>query len=113
MNPEQARQAIGETFRQKFDDIRFLNCIRNLVNQLDESKKQTWTLKKAAFEDYGVSSLSPGLPSPRGYPGSPVENVFQPQRGCVLRHAICRNPVGVDESIESFSQGSSFLATLG
>jgi len=52
MNPELARKTIGETFRQKFDDARFLYFIRNLVNQLDESKKQTWTLKKAAFEDY-------------------------------------------------------------
>src|SRR6266446_739155 len=52
MNPEQARKTIVETFRQKFDDARFLYLIRNLVNHLDESKKQTWTLKKAAFEDY-------------------------------------------------------------
>ncbi len=52
MNPEQARTTIVETFRQKFDDDRFLYFIRNLVNHLDESKKQTWTLKKAAFEDY-------------------------------------------------------------
>jgi hypothetical protein len=52
MNAQQARQTIGEAFRQKFDDARFLYFIRNLVNRLDESKKQTWTLKKAAFEDY-------------------------------------------------------------
>lgn len=52
MNPEQARQTIGETFRQKYDDACFLFFIRNLVNHLDESKRQTWTLKKAAFEDY-------------------------------------------------------------
>ncbi len=52
MNPELARQTIVATFRQKFDDARFLYFIRNLVNHLDESKKQTWTLKKAAFEDY-------------------------------------------------------------
>ena len=52
MNPEQSRQTIGETFRQKFDEPRFLYFIRNLVNRLDESKKQTWTLKKAAFEDF-------------------------------------------------------------
>jgi len=52
MNPELARKTIVETFRQKFDDGRFLYFIRNLVNHLDESKKQTWTLKKAAFEDY-------------------------------------------------------------
>jgi methylase of polypeptide subunit release factors len=52
MNPELARKTIVETFRQKFDDARFLYFIRNLVNDLDESKKQTWTLKKAAFEDF-------------------------------------------------------------
>ncbi len=52
MNPELARKTITETFRQKFDDARFLYFIRNLVNHLDESKKQTWTLKKAAFEDF-------------------------------------------------------------
>ena len=52
MNPELARKTIVETFRQKFDDARFLYFIRNLVNHLDESKKQTWTLKKAAFEDF-------------------------------------------------------------
>ena len=52
MNPEQARQTIVETFREKFEDVRFLYFIRNLVNHLDESKKQTWTLKKAAFEDF-------------------------------------------------------------
>ena len=52
MNPEQARQTIVETFREKFEGVRFLYFIRNLVNHLDESKKQTWTLKKAAFEDF-------------------------------------------------------------
>ena len=56
MNPDLARKTIGETFRQKFDDARFLYFIRNLVNPVsvtfDEFKKQTWTLKKAAFEDY-------------------------------------------------------------
>ncbi len=52
MNPELARKTIVETFRQKFDDARFLYFIRNLVNHLDENKKQTWTLKKAAFEDF-------------------------------------------------------------
>ncbi|HWZ94571.1 MAG TPA: N-6 DNA methylase [Opitutaceae bacterium] len=52
MNSEQARTTIVETFRKKFDDARFLYFIRNLVNHLDESKKQTWTLKKAAFADF-------------------------------------------------------------
>ena len=54
MNPDQARTTIGDTFRQKFDDARFLYFIRNLVNHLDESKKQTWTRQyiKAAFADF-------------------------------------------------------------
>jgi len=52
MNLEQAREIIGETFKQGFDEGRFLYFIRNLLNHIDESKKQTWTLKKAAFEDY-------------------------------------------------------------
>ena len=52
MNLDLARKTIAETFRQKFDDGRFLFFIRNLVNHLDESKKQTWTLKKAAFADF-------------------------------------------------------------
>jgi hypothetical protein len=52
MNPELARKTIGDTFRQAFDEGRFLYFVRNLLNHLDESKKQVWTLKKAAFEDY-------------------------------------------------------------
>ncbi len=54
MNPELARKTIVETFRQKFDDARFLYFIRNLVNHLDETKKQTWTHQyiKSAFEDH-------------------------------------------------------------
>jgi len=54
MNPEQARTTIGETFRQKFADDQFLYFIRNLVNLLDESKKQTWTRQyiKTAFADF-------------------------------------------------------------
>jgi hypothetical protein len=54
MNPELARKTIGETFRQKFDDTRFLYSIRNLVNHLDASKKRTWARQyiKAAFEDF-------------------------------------------------------------
>jgi hypothetical protein len=52
MNLELARKIISETFKQAFDEGRFQYFIRNLLNHLDESKKQTWTLKKAAFEDY-------------------------------------------------------------
>jgi hypothetical protein len=56
MNLELARDTIEKTFRQKFDDARFLYFIRNLVNHLDESddRKKTWTKQfiKAAFQDY-------------------------------------------------------------
>jgi hypothetical protein len=52
MNPELANKTIKDTFRQRFDDGRYLYFIRNLVNHLDESKRQTWTLKKAAFADF-------------------------------------------------------------
>ncbi|HVU09081.1 MAG TPA: Eco57I restriction-modification methylase domain-containing protein, partial [Verrucomicrobiae bacterium] len=58
MNLELARKTIAETFRQKFDDGKFLEFIRNLLNPqsvtFDETgdRKKTWTLKKAAFEDY-------------------------------------------------------------
>src|SRR5258706_3287701 len=52
MNLENARKIIGDTFRREFDEGRFQYFIRNLLNHLDESKRQTWTLKKAAFEDY-------------------------------------------------------------
>ncbi|MDA1272850.1 MAG: hypothetical protein O2960_02185 [Verrucomicrobia bacterium] len=55
MNLEQARKTIGETFRQKFDEPRFLCFIRNLVNHLDESKNQTWTLMKKMFQLRGSS----------------------------------------------------------
>jgi hypothetical protein len=37
MKPEQARQTIVETFRQKFDDARFLYFILNHLDHLDES----------------------------------------------------------------------------
>ncbi len=52
MNPELARKIIGDTFKQGFDESRFHYFIRNLLNRIDETKKQTWTLRKAAFEDY-------------------------------------------------------------
>jgi len=52
MNLEQARDCVEKTFRQEFEEGRFLYFIRNLVNHLDESKRQVWTLKKAAFEDH-------------------------------------------------------------
>ena len=38
----------------------------------------------------------------------------QPQRGCVLpRTTIRHNPVGVEDDFDSFTQGSSCLATAG
>jgi hypothetical protein len=40
MNPEQARTTIVETFRQKFDDARFLYFIRNLVNHSTNPKNR-------------------------------------------------------------------------
>ena len=52
MNPELARKIIGDTFTQAFDEGRFLYFIKNLLNRIDETKKQVWTLRKAAFEDY-------------------------------------------------------------
>jgi hypothetical protein len=52
MSPDQARQCVEQTFRQEFDEGRYLYFIRNLVNHLDESKRQTWTLKKKAFQGF-------------------------------------------------------------
>lgn len=52
MDRAQAITLVRDTFTQRFDDDRFTLFTRNLLNHLDESKKQTWTLKKAAFEDY-------------------------------------------------------------
>lgn len=52
MNPDQARRCVEQTFRQAFDESRYLHFIRNLINHLDETKRQTWTLKKAAFKDF-------------------------------------------------------------
>lgn len=52
MERSQAIALVRETFSHGFDEARFAHFVRNLVNHLDESKKQIWTLKKAAFEDY-------------------------------------------------------------
>jgi type I restriction-modification system DNA methylase subunit len=52
MDRAQATHLVRDTFTQRFDDTRFLHFTRNLLNHLDESKKQTWTLKKDAFKDY-------------------------------------------------------------
>jgi type I restriction-modification system DNA methylase subunit len=54
MDRAQAITLVRDTFTQRFDDDRFTLFTRNLLNHLDESgdRKKTWTLKKAAFEDY-------------------------------------------------------------
>jgi type I restriction-modification system DNA methylase subunit len=52
MDRAQAITLVRDTFTQRFDDERFTLFTRNLLNHLEESKKQTWTLKKAAFEDF-------------------------------------------------------------
>lgn len=52
MDRSQAIAIVHETFTGRFDAPRFTLFIRNLVNHLDESKKQVWTLKKDAFKDY-------------------------------------------------------------
>ena len=39
-------------------------------------------------------------------------NDSQPQRGCIIRRTpVCCNPVEVDDTFDSITQGSSFLAT--
>ena len=52
MERNQAISLVRDTFNQRFDESRFAHFIRNLVNHLDESKKQVWTLKKVAFEGF-------------------------------------------------------------
>jgi hypothetical protein len=59
MNPYQARDGVEKVFRQAFDEPRFLFFIRNLVNYLDEAKKQTWTLKKIDELVYALYGLTP------------------------------------------------------
>ena len=52
MELKQAISLVSETFTTGFDEARFALFVRNLVNHLDESKKQIWTLKKDAFKNY-------------------------------------------------------------
>ena len=52
MERSQAIALVRDTFTARFDDARFTLFVRNLVNHLDEAKKQVWTLKKDAFKDY-------------------------------------------------------------
>ena len=51
MDKSQATSLVRETFTNAFDKGRFLQFIRNLVNHLDESKAQNWTLIKDAYHD--------------------------------------------------------------
>ena len=54
MNPEQARACVAETFSQSFNRTRFLEFIRNLLNEFDESKAAQWnsTFIKDAFKSH-------------------------------------------------------------
>jgi len=52
MERSQAITLVRDTFTGRFDEARFTLFVRNLVNHLDETKKQVWTLKKDAFKDY-------------------------------------------------------------
>lgn len=67
MDRNQAISLVRDTFNQRFDESRFANFIRNLVNHLDESKKQVWSLKKVAFEGFVNHFMRLGTYSdPRG-----------------------------------------------
>ena len=60
------------------------------------------------------SVLQPRVGEPASLPWVTRFIFPQPQRGCVPGRSSKRhNPVGVDDSFRSFTQGSSFLATLG
>ncbi len=52
MERSQAIALVRETFTERFNEARFTYFVKNLVNHLDETKKQVWTLKKAAFQDH-------------------------------------------------------------
>jgi type I restriction-modification system DNA methylase subunit len=52
MERSQAIAIVRETFTERFNEARFTYFVRNLVNHLDETKKQVWTLKKAAFQEH-------------------------------------------------------------
>src|SRR5258708_31415103 len=51
MDKTQAIDLVRETFTSTFEKERFVHFIRNLVNHLDESKAQNWTLIKDAYRD--------------------------------------------------------------
>ena len=52
-----------------------------------------------------------------GYPGLVTKENPKPKRGCAIDWIriidLGHNPVGVAKSLMAFSEGSSFLATLG
>ena len=52
MERSQAIALVRNTFTQGFDEARFTHFVRNLLNHIDESKKQTWTYRKAAFQEH-------------------------------------------------------------
>src|SRR5258708_5227935 len=49
---DQAISLVRETFASSFDESRFRRFVRNLVNHLDESKRQVWSQNKTAFQGY-------------------------------------------------------------
>lgn len=61
----------------------------------------------------GIPSFSPRLPSLQGYLGSLVQSGTTPTGLRSSRPGNRRNPVGVGDSSDSGSQGSSCLATAG
>jgi type I restriction-modification system DNA methylase subunit len=44
MNREEAKNLVVKTFEQSFDESEFVFFIKNLLNDFDESKAQTWSL---------------------------------------------------------------------
>ena len=75
-----------------------------------QSKMSRMAARSRSFNPNGIVSSSPGLPSPRGYPGYSAGMGFNPN-GVASR--ADRNPVGVGHRCHIFTQGSSCLATLG
>jgi hypothetical protein len=51
MNKEEAKKLVVNTFEHSFNEPRFSFFIKNLLNDLDESKAQTWSLMPEAYRD--------------------------------------------------------------
>ena len=51
MTKEEAKNLVVKTFEQSFDEARFLYFIKNLLNDLDESKAQSWSLIPELYRD--------------------------------------------------------------